>query len=307
MGGNGYFETESALRFRWLVADRALADRTISSISDRRADRNNERLQLAAFSQPPRSSRGSNSRAFQDPLTLERVFPGLREAPAGAIVAVADNILDFTGPARELTASLTQDYSKAIFQEIETIDPRYRFESLGFPTTQQGQNNQLNGLRFDRAAAYFRIQGELRPLQVETLRFIQRRADAAYERGVSLMRAGKLNVRLSQQEALGNYIDREVRRDLRAQYGRYDIEAAGPGPVRVNRRENDSSGTDLTFRRPDARVGKVAFDVTLSLKTPNTNQVRGFFATDFRPDYVIIVRPRQIGSGGSYAIPRPGK
>jgi hypothetical protein len=43
--------------------------------------------------------RGSNSRAFEDPITLEQSFPGLRNAPVRAIVAAADNLFDLTGPA----------------------------------------------------------------------------------------------------------------------------------------------------------------------------------------------------------------
>jgi hypothetical protein len=46
-----------------------------------------------------RAGRGSNSRAFEDPMTLEQAFPGLRDAPGGAIVAAADTLLDLSGPA----------------------------------------------------------------------------------------------------------------------------------------------------------------------------------------------------------------
>jgi hypothetical protein len=110
---------------------------------------------------------------------------------------------------------------------------------------------------------------------------------------------------LSAQEALGNYVDRDVRFALRKRYNQSGIDSAGKGPVRVNRRENDSSGTESTFRRPDARVGSIAYDVTLTRKTLATPQVRGFFASDFRPTHVIIVRPTQLGQGSSYIITSP--
>jgi hypothetical protein len=113
-----------------------------------------------------------------------------------------------------------------------------------------------------------------------------------------------LPVRLSEQEALGNYIDREVRRDLRVRHGQSGIDSGGSGPVRVNRRENNTSGSETTFRRPDARVGSVAYDVTLTRKTLQTAQVRGFFASDFHPSQVVIARPRQIGSDSTYIITR---
>ncbi|UUL81278.1 hypothetical protein [Sphingomonas qomolangmaensis] len=256
-------------------------------------------------SRPPRAGRGSNSRAFEDPMLLEQTFPGLRNAPGGAMLSVADHIFDLTGPARATTAALTQARTRVLIEQIGAIDPNYRFQSLGVPQTLQGQVNQVDGLRFDRAAAFVRTKGELRPMQVETLRFMQQRADLAYARGVKLLNARLLPIRLSSQEALGNYIDREVRKDLRRRYAQAGIDSGGAGPIRVNRRENDSSGSDATFRRPDARVGAVAYDVTLTRKTIQTGQVRGFFATDFQPTQVIIVRPRQLGPDNSYIITRP--
>jgi hypothetical protein len=190
-------------------------------------------------------------------------------------------------------------------QPDQAIDPNYRFESLGPSVTLQGQINQLNGLRFDRAEAFMRVKGELRPLQVESLRFIQGRVDRAYDSGLKLLRAGKLKVRLSEQEALGNYIDAQVRAELRERYNIARIDWAGEGPVRVNRREHYSSASELTFRIPDARFGKVIFDMTLTLKTLRTPQVRDFFYADFRPSHLVVIRPSQLGSGHTYVIPRP--
>jgi hypothetical protein len=265
------------------------------------------RFEAVSLPRNPRASRASNSRAFQDPLTLAQTFPGLQDQPAGAIIALADNVLDFSGPARDLTADLTLTWSNTMIEQIKALDPNYRFDSLGFPETLQGQVNQLNALRFQRAAAFMRQRAELAPMQVETLRFVQESADEAYDRAIVLLRKGRLKINLSDQEAIGNYVDREVRRDLRARYGSFGINSAGKGPVRVNRREDDSSGSELSYRRPDARVGNVAYDVTLTQKTTKTPQVRGFFDTDFRPEYVIIIRPRQLPNGGSYIITRPEK
>ncbi len=238
-------------------------------------------------------------------MLLEQAFPGLRNAPGSAIIAVADSIFDLTGPARAALTEINLARTRVLIEQIEAIDPTYQFQSLGFPQTQQGQRNQIDGLRFDRAAALLRIKKEVRPMQVETLRFLQKSTDIAYERGLKLLTAGALPVRLSKQEALGNYIDREVRRDLRLRYGQSGIDSGGPGPVRVNRRENDTSVSETTFRRPDARVGAVAYDVTLTRKTLQTAQIRGFFASDFKPGQVVIVRPRQIGPDSSYIITRP--
>ena len=145
--------------------------------------------------------RGGNIRAFDDPMTLEQVFPGLRDAPGGALVALGDNIFDFTGPSRALTAELTKNWTNRLIEQIKTVDPSYHFDSLGFPGTRQGQINQLNGLRFERAAAFFRVKNELRPLQVETLGFVQEQTDEAYARGLKPERdpcgsiGGKMTVR----------------------------------------------------------------------------------------------------------------
>lgn len=264
------------------------------------------RLSKPSVTKNPRARSGGNIRAFQDPMTLQQVFPGLRTAPGGAIVALGDNLLDVTGPANRLTASLTEDYSRVLINQIQSVDPSYRFESLGAPSTLEGQINQINTLRLERAGALYRIRGEVRPLQVETLRFLQSRADAAYVAGWAEFRAGRLNVRLSPEEAVGNYIDRRVRSALRDIYTELGISTSRGGPVRVNSREYDTTGTDLTYRVPDARIGNVAFDVTLTRKTPSSPQIRGFFAADFRPGTVVIVRPSQLGASSTYAITRSG-
>lgn len=141
-------------------------------------------------------------------MTLVQTFPGLQNKPAGAIIALADNVLDFQGPARELTAEVTKNWSDMLVNQIKAIDPNYRFETLGFPQTLNRQINQLNLLRFTRAAAFVRVKGELRPMQVEILRFVQAAADRAYEDGRELLRTEKLKVRLSEHETLGNFIDR---------------------------------------------------------------------------------------------------
>lgn len=260
----------------------------------------------------PAMGRGSNSRAFEDPMTLEQSFPGLQGSPGGTILAVADNLFDFTGPANRSTMEFLQEQSKQLTAQIKSFDPKWHYDEIG-PTdafgtpivTLQGLSAKVADLRFQRAAIVARVKGDYGPLQVETLRFVQQRADKAYGESAALLKAGRLTPRLSDREAVGNYIDREVRRDLRARYNQLGIESSGKGPVRVNRREDDSSGTDLTYRRPDARVKDVAFDVTLTRKTLGTAQVRGFFNTDFQPSRVVIIRPRQLGADHTYVISRP--
>ena len=211
-----------------------------------------------------------------------------------------------------MTAEVLQNHARQIMEQIKAIDPGWHYDEIvpidalgNSMQTVDGLSAKVNDLRFQRAVVVARLKGDYEPLQVETLRFVQQRADLAYDRGVALLKAGRLTPRLSDQEALGNYIDLQVRLNLRDRYNVLGIDSAGAGPVRVNRRENNSSGSDLTYRLPDARVKDVAFDVTLTRKTLSTSQVRGFFEGDFRPSRVIIIRPRQIGADHTYAISRP--
>jgi hypothetical protein len=244
---------------------------------------------------------------LNDPATLERVFPGLATAPGGSLITIADNILDLTGPATQLTTSMAEGHLNKLIQDIRKVDPDYRLDTLGFPVTAEGQINLIRQLRIDRAVAYYRIRREVRPLQVETLRSMQERADTAYDEGVVLYDAGRLQARLSREEAIGNYVDRAVRRDLRKLYEQRGIDVSKGQIIRVVGREYETRNSDLTYRIPDARVDKVAFDVTLARKTLATPQVRGFFASDFQPDIVVIIRPRQLGRESSYALTRQGK
>lgn len=248
--------------------------------------------------------RGSNIRAFNDPMTLQQVFPNTGGAAARALIAPVEGFFNLKGPANELITALVVKHGQAITAQIREIDPKYHPRDW-LPTTFQGQMNYLNGLRLDRAAAFYRIRGDPRPLQVETLRFLQRKVDEAYAHGLKLLKAGRLSVRLSEQEALGNFIDRTVRQDLRRMYNQYGIVSHPARPVRVVGREYQSGGADRTYRVPDSRVADVAYDATLTLKTLATPQVRGFFASDFQPRLVVIVRPSQLGPNSTYAIPRP--
>lgn len=258
---------------------------------------------LAGGGSPPRP--GGNINAFRDPMTLQQTFPGLRSAPGGSIIAVADNLLNVSGPAYELTASMTKEYSRYLITQIKEIDPTYQFSSLNTPTTLEGQINQINDLLLHRAKAAYRVRGDTRPLEVETLRFFQRTVDDAYSAGVQMFEAGRLSPRLSRAEAIGNYVDRTVREKVREFYNQLGISTTRGQPIRVNSREYNSSGSDRTYRQPDVRVSKIAFDYTLTPKTLATAQVRGFFNADFSPTMVVIVRPTQLGPKSTYAITRP--
>lgn len=262
-------------------------------------------LQMARGARNPRARMGGNGGPPLDPLVIEQVFPNLRKAAAGSIVASVDDFLDLTGPARAVSADLHHAEVVKLIRQIQTVDPGYRFESLGQPRTLEGMANEIRKLRLDRALVHYRVRDEIRPLQVQVARIMQERADSAYADAVARYEAGQLAPRLSREEAIGNYIDGTVRADLRSVFSVHRVDTSRGRPVRVVGREYDTSGNDRTYRIPDARVGNIAFDVTLSRKTLATAQVRGFFNADFKPDVVVIIRPTQLGAGNTYAIKKP--
>lgn len=243
----------------------------------------------------------------EDQTLIDHVFPGLSNAPASAILAIADPILDLTGPAHEATSAWALAYSKSLFQQIKAIDPGYHYDSLGFPSTLDGQLRMINDLRWDRAAAIYRVKGDPGPLQVEVLRFLQERVDVEYDNALAAAKAGELPSAMTERVAIGNFIDSAVKRDLREQLNIRAISTGRGQPVRVNGREYNTTDGDLTYSIPDARVGDIAFDVTLWRKTPGSKQISRFFNSDFKPRSVIIIRPRKIGANNTYAISRPRK
>lgn len=265
-------------------------------------------IQLAQYRPGPRGRRGDNGGpSLNDPLTIERVFPGVRNSPGGALVAVADNIFGLTDPANLATSAVMENHINGLIREIKAIDPNPRLDWLGFPKTLEGQANLIRQLRFDRAVAAYRAKGEVELLQVEMVRLMQQSVDRAYDEARALFDAGYLRARLSREEAIGNYIDGVVRRELRENFDLRGIDYSKGQQIRVIGREYDNSGTDPTYKIPDARAARIAYDSTLTRKTLATPQIRGFFNSDFRPDIVIIIRPSQFGPGSTYAISRPGK
>ncbi len=258
------------------------------------------RLAPGQRSAPP--GRGSNSRAFEDPMTLEHVAPGLRNSPAGAIVAMGDNLFDLHGPADAMRIEAIDRRATKALADIKALDPHFHYDEVGPVTTVQGRQNRLDDILMQRAAVYARVKGDYGPLQVETIKLVQRETAAAYARGQESLRQGRLTHGATDRMKLGNYIDREVRRTVRNKFGQYGVKIASEGQVRVNRRE--VSTADGTYSVPDIRVGKVVIDVSLQAKSSKQAQITRFLAADFKPQYVVIVRPRQESVRHSYVIKR---
>lgn len=255
-----------------------------------------------------RSRRGGNSRAFQDSMTLEQAFPGLSGAPGGSIVAAADHIFDFSGPAAELQDELYDGLTRKTLEEIHKLDPHYRDETLdGSPSLKSKSGHlvqlqdRLSDLKLMRARDIAVSTGNYQPLQVESINRIQRLVDVAYERGLEHQRRGSLSTTASPQIDLGNYVDRQARNRMRQTFRRLGIKSALPGRVKINRYAPNSR--DGTHSVPDYMIGNVMPDISTRRKTERDEQVRRFFASDARPQYVAIIRPRVLG--GSYVITRP--
>ncbi|MBW6528454.1 hypothetical protein KZ813_16545 [Sphingomonas sp. RHCKR7] len=250
----------------------------------------------------PPETRGGNIRAFEDPMILDEL-PILRNSPAGSVLAPFDGFFGITGPGAAVRTTLMRAQAEKIFADIQALDPKFVYQSFGFPSTADGQRRLLDDLRFDRALTIMRVKGDLQPLQLEGLRKMQQVAEEAYADGASLMQSSSLRVRLHNREALGNYMDQEVRKELRAKFNLAGVDAGGRGAVAVNRREYMHDGQG--YRIPDMRIGDVFFDVTLREKRMSDGQIRDFFRGRSRPSAIVIVRP--VKEGGSYIIRRPVK
>jgi hypothetical protein len=228
---------------------------------------------------------------------LEDVFPGLREAPALAIpLAPIDGFLGVSALADEANLEATLGQYWALVRQIKLVDPTFTNDELLPPggtagLSWQGRNNLINHLLMERAAAYYRMRGDVGFLQVESLRFLQNAVDAAYAEAVAAADAGRLQPRLSREEAIGNWIDREVRKSFKSLLSNYGIPFGPAADVIINNRDYATTESGRNYRLPDARIGDVSFDWTLFPKTISSLQVRGFFRADSQPRAVIIIRP----------------
>jgi len=125
----------------------SMAPEKSSSSTDPTTERS-DLLRLAQFRPNPRARMGGNGGPpLYDPRTLEDAFPGLSRAPGGVVLSLADNFLDFTGPARAWTRELAVRHAKTLVQQIKALQPNYELNLLepgGFPASADGQVNLIN-------------------------------------------------------------------------------------------------------------------------------------------------------------------
>jgi hypothetical protein len=249
-----------------------------------------------------RSSRKAADAVVDDIRSIEQAIPSLAELKGfPLLVAIPDTFFDSS--RRKADAAARE--ADAIMREVERVVPEGFASKLDIRRPIDSAVERLRDARLIRAAAAMKFQDDAAPMQVEMIRLMQKEADEAYDRGVKLLEGGKLRIHISRELTLGNYVDGQVRTAMRMRFDRLNVDTAGSGPVRINRRELETSGDERSYRRPDARVADMALDVTLSRKTYESPQIRGFFSADFRPRYVSIIRPSQVGKDNSYIITKP--
>jgi hypothetical protein len=227
--------------------------------------------------------------------TLQPAFPGLPNSPAAsAILGTVDELLGGAGANAAYAATdLNADYFLSLNRQL---NPDYNFpDSLTAwrDTGLQGRNALIEQMRSDLGTATYNLQRD-------TVTFLQRRADIRYDQALSEYRAGRLPAGLSQEQAVGSRMDALMRGDLQALYRSRGVSFGPRQYVTVNSRQYAADGS---YRIPDAQVGRVSMDWSLTAKTDSTPQVQGFFNARSSPVGVIIIRPTQVG--GSYYIPRP--
>jgi hypothetical protein len=238
-----------------------------------------------------------HNRPPPDQVITREAFPNLPNSPTvNTILAPIDGFLGLSALADGANLAAANLQYRAYYGLNRQIDPNYRpepqLQSLE-AMSWQGRNAVIAGLQRDLAGATHRLQSE-------TVDFLQRSVDAAYAQGVRQYEAGRLNVNLSREEAIGNFMDRAVRNDLR-DYFRSRGVSFGPGQyVTVNNRDYANDGS---YRIPDAAIGRISIDWTLTPKNESTPQVQGFFNAQRGPIGVIIIRPTELG--GSYYLANP--
>jgi len=243
--------------------------------------------------------------------TLQDMFPGLKDHPlVTAVMAPLDHFVGFSSMADEMNLAATTNMYRNLVAQIKAIDPQFVDYEL-FPEggvaglSWEGRANLINDLLMKRASALYKLRHDPSQLQVETLKFLRKTVDAAYAEVVEEFRAKGLKVGPSNNRAIGNLVDENVRNRLKELYNQYDINYGKGKNITINNRDYNRLPDPPTYRLPDARIDNIAFDWTIGLKTAATRQVIDFFDADSKPAGVVIVVPTQLNKDGAYYIPRP--
>jgi hypothetical protein len=135
-------------------------------------------------------------------------------------------------------------------------------------------------------------------LEKKVLDLQLRSASRAYAVGVDLIAKGELDISRGYATALGGFMDKEVRFDLRGMAKAEGINDSSMSNLwAINRQIKD--GFDIGY--PDNRLGRNMYsDTTLARKTSDTEQLINW--NNIRSGHFVMIRPTQLG--GAYVIPR---
>jgi hypothetical protein len=257
---------------------------------------------------------------------VEDLFSGLKNKPnAPADWNPAAQHIDYAAFADDVGPNEAAEIYHHLQAETKAIDPKYNDTALlpkgGF-TSLSGpdMHRVIDDVLLDRASADYRVRGDPRKLQIETVKFLKKTVDHYYAEGEKKFDAGLLKPRLSREEAVGNYVDQQTRRDLQRLFSRKGIPYGRGQRVAINNRDYDTSQPGKpSYRVPDlrigdaptgdvpdgeARIGSLTIDWTIRMKQPSDPQIQGFFHGDSKPKAVVTIAPSQRFPPGARYIPR---
>ena len=252
--------------------------------------------------QGPRMGRGGNSRAFEDPMTVEQAFPEINDPALKTFAAITGPLLDIVGPAAEAQIQVLDRHSKEVLSDIKRLDPNfvYQYMNSGHPSV-EGSANRLDDLLMWQAATHARFLADYAPLRAQMIRRVQREVDKAYKEGLERLNKGTLKNRgVNNGMKLGNFIDVHVRENIRETLNQYGIKMSSNGMVRVNRREYVTSKG--SYGLPDIRIADTYIEVSITRKTMADEQLRRFSETSPKPRYIVVVTPSGTHPNHTYVI-----
>lgn len=265
---------------------------------------------IAGGAEEETEPRGSNGPP-PDFTTLVEAFPGLQQFPVAAtFLSPFDGFVGFSATTDGANAAATDVLYDHLVHQIRALDPNWRNDQL-WPAgginamSWQARGNLIDNLRMQLAVTTYKIRGDIGPLQLETLRFLARTVDSAYNQAVSSADTSRMTPPLSRQVDIGNRMDAIVRDSIKDFFHQFGISYGPGGDVTVNNRDYRTTETSVAYRIPDVRLANVVIDWTLSAKSISTRQVSDFFTADSDPDWVAIIRPSAFGPGNIYVIRRP--
>lgn len=147
---------------------------------------------------------------------LVEMFPDLPSAQG------SERVFSVEEPASPLTQRDYERHAIQLIEEIRSIDPTFQSPSLQISRRSPGERTaHLDNLRLERAALLWRSRQEIQPLQVEMIRFAQRRVDLAYADSLTKEAAGELD---DTTFAVGKDLDWKIRLEFRQALSSIGIE-----------------------------------------------------------------------------------